>query len=118
LSSEFLASVFDVRGKVVLVTGGASGLGLAIARVLAECGASVVIADWDETRLAQAAAGHPAGARIEQAALDVSDAAACSAFVGSIVDQHGRLDVAFANAGAPPGSGRAVKRRSPARTHR
>ncbi|MGH3302476.1 MAG: SDR family NAD(P)-dependent oxidoreductase [Streptosporangiaceae bacterium] len=44
------AAVFDVRGRVVLVTGGASGLGLAIARVLAECGARVVMADRDEVR--------------------------------------------------------------------
>ena len=61
MSSEVLASVFDVQDRVVLVTGGASGLGLAIARVLAECGAIVVIADWNATRLAQAADTHPAG---------------------------------------------------------
>src|SRR5215472_3696547 len=99
MSSEVLGSVFDVQDKVILVTGGASGLGLAIARVLAECGAVVVIADWDETRLATAADGHPAGTRIEQAALDVSDAGAVTAFVSGIVTRHGRLDVAFANAG-------------------
>jgi NAD(P)-dependent dehydrogenase (short-subunit alcohol dehydrogenase family) len=105
VSSEVLSSVFDVQDKVVLVTGGASGLGLAIARVLAECGAIVVIVDWNETRLAQAADTHPAGARIEQAALDVSDAGAVSSFVGDIVDRHGRLDVAFANAGIALGRG-------------
>jgi NAD(P)-dependent dehydrogenase (short-subunit alcohol dehydrogenase family) len=105
MSSEVLGSVFDVQDKVVLVTGGASGLGLAIARVLAECGAIVVIADWDETRLARAADGHPAGARIEQATVDVSDEAAVSAFVTGIADRHGRLDVAFANAGIALGRG-------------
>lgn len=105
MSSEILASVFGVRDKVVLVTGGASGLGLAIARVLAECGAIVVIVDRDETRLARAVESHPAGTRIEQASLDVSDAGAVSAFVSGIVDRHGRLDVAFANAGIALGRG-------------
>jgi len=105
VSSEVLASVFDVRDKIVLVTGGASGLGLAIARVLAECGAVVIIADWDEARLANAVGGHPAGTRIEQAVLDVSDGSAVSAFVSRIVDRHGRLDVAFANAGIALGRG-------------
>jgi NAD(P)-dependent dehydrogenase (short-subunit alcohol dehydrogenase family) len=105
MSSEVLASVFDVRDRVILVTGGASGLGLAIARVLAECGATIVIADRDETRLAHAAESNPDGARIEQAALDVSDAAAVSDFVTGIVDRHGRLDVAFANAGIALGRG-------------
>ena len=105
MSSEVLSSVFDVRDTVVLVTGGASGLGLAIARVLAECGAVVVIADCDDTRLAQAAGDHPAGARIEQIALDVSDAGAVTTCVDGIVDRHGRLDVAFANAGIALGRG-------------
>lgn len=105
MTGDVLTSVFDVQDKVVLVTGGASGLGLAIARVLAECGAIVVIVDRNETRLGQAAATHPAGARIEQAALDVSDATAVSDFVGGVVERHGRLDVAFANAGIALGRG-------------
>ncbi|MBO0824059.1 MAG: SDR family oxidoreductase [Actinobacteria bacterium] len=102
---DILASVFDVRDKVVLVTGGASGLGLAIARVLAECGASVVIADWNEARLAEVADGSPHGCRIEQGVLDVSDADAVTSFVDGVVARHGRLDVAFANAGIALGRG-------------
>ena len=43
-----LEDLFDVRGQVALVTGGASGLGYAFASVLADAGAAVVIADWDE----------------------------------------------------------------------
>ncbi|MGB6455208.1 MAG: SDR family NAD(P)-dependent oxidoreductase [Streptosporangiaceae bacterium] len=97
-----LADVFDVRGRVVLVTGGASGLGLAIARVLAECGARVVIADRDEARLADAASDLP---DVECAAVDVADPAAVGALVDGIVDRHGRLDVAFANAGIAAGRG-------------
>jgi NAD(P)-dependent dehydrogenase (short-subunit alcohol dehydrogenase family) len=99
---QVLARIFDVRGRVVLVTGGGSGLGLAIATVLAGCGARVIIADRDETRLADAARDLPT---VEPAVLDVADAAAVDAVVDSVVDRHGRLDVAFANAGIGAGRG-------------
>ena len=46
--------VFDVKDQVALVTGGASGLGYAFASVLADAGACVVIADWDEVGLKKA----------------------------------------------------------------
>jgi NAD(P)-dependent dehydrogenase (short-subunit alcohol dehydrogenase family) len=42
--------LFDVRGQVALVTGGASGLGYAFASILADCGAVVVVADWNAER--------------------------------------------------------------------
>jgi NAD(P)-dependent dehydrogenase (short-subunit alcohol dehydrogenase family) len=99
---QVLARIFDVRGRVVLVTGGASGLGLAIATVLANCGARVIIADRDEARLAKAAADLSA---VEPALIDVADPAAVDALVESVVDRHGRLDVAFANAGIGAGRG-------------
>jgi NAD(P)-dependent dehydrogenase (short-subunit alcohol dehydrogenase family) len=97
-----LAGVFDVRDRVVLVTGGASGLGLAIARVLAECGARVVVADRHEVRLAEVAGDLP---DIECAAVDVADLEAVDALVDGVVERHGRLDVAFANAGIGAGRG-------------
>jgi NAD(P)-dependent dehydrogenase (short-subunit alcohol dehydrogenase family) len=104
---ETLTSLFDVQGRVALVTGGASGLGLAIAGILADCGARVVVADRDESRLGQAVADLSARGSAEPAVVDVSDGDAVTNVADGIVARHGRLDVAFANAGIgggrPPG---------------
>jgi NAD(P)-dependent dehydrogenase (short-subunit alcohol dehydrogenase family) len=106
-TAETLASLFNVQDRVVLVTGGASGLGLAMAGVLTDCGARVVIADRDEARLAEAGRDLSARGQAGQALVDVSDPRAVADLVDSIVERHGRLDVAFANAGIgggrPPG---------------
>jgi NAD(P)-dependent dehydrogenase (short-subunit alcohol dehydrogenase family) len=101
--------LFDVRGQVALVTGGASGLGYAFASILAEAGATVVIADWNADALGKAvlSLAHAATAVTPPAVsghkLDVSDAAAVRALVDRIVDAHGRLDIVFANAGVARG---------------
>ena len=84
------------EGKVALVTGGASGIGAATARVLGERGATVVIADLNEEGARAVAGGLPSGSGVR---ADVSDAAAVEALIGSVVEQHGRIDLAFNNAG-------------------
>ena len=83
------------EGTRVLVTGGANGLGLGVARRFAAEGAAVWVADVDE-RVESVAAeiGAAAGVR-----CDVSDSAAVDALVAAIVERHGGLDVAVANAG-------------------
>jgi NAD(P)-dependent dehydrogenase (short-subunit alcohol dehydrogenase family) len=86
--------------KVALVTGAASGLGLATAKAFAESGASVVLADWHEQAVQAAAAklklqGHKALA----IRCDVSDDAQVAAMVRQTVDAYGRLDAAYNNAG-------------------
>jgi len=114
-----LEDLFDVRGQVALVTGGASGLGYAFASILADAGANVVIADWDSDALkpavdslaeSAAAAGRtpPPPDRsgpplISGRTIDVSDAEATRALVDGIVGTHGRIDIVFANAGIARG---------------
>lgn len=91
----------DFQPRVSIVTGAASGIGLAIARELARRGSHVVIADLDGAK-AQAAAGD-IGALASAAQLDVSDAPAVRALVDRVVDEHGRLDVMVNNAGVALG---------------
>ncbi|HUK58840.1 MAG TPA: SDR family NAD(P)-dependent oxidoreductase [Stellaceae bacterium] len=97
-------ALFDVRGRVALVTGAASGLGLAMAEVMAENGAHVALADKNEAALARETARlKAAGGAVEPVVVDVADLAALNAAVASVAARHGRLDVAFANAGISAG---------------
>ena len=90
----------QLKDRVALVTGGASGLGRAAAQLFARDGARVVVGDLDidgarETvRLIEEAGGVAA-----EVATDVSHAAAVEAMVAHAVDAFGRLDCAFNNAG-------------------
>jgi NAD(P)-dependent dehydrogenase (short-subunit alcohol dehydrogenase family) len=90
----------DFEGKVVLVTGGATGIGRAAALAFARRGASVVIAGRrrEEGENAVAALAE-AGADGRFIATDVTDPDAVEALHRTIVAEHGRLDVAFDNAG-------------------
>ncbi|HEY6494570.1 MAG TPA: SDR family NAD(P)-dependent oxidoreductase [Trebonia sp.] len=97
--------LFSVRGQVALVTGGASGLGYAFSSILADAGADVVIADLDAEALKGAVAELSAnGNTVSGVQLDVSEAAAVRSTVDEIVESHGRIDIAFANAGIGRGS--------------
>jgi 3-oxoacyl-[acyl-carrier protein] reductase len=86
----------DLSNKVALVTGAAHGIGFATARLLADNGARVVIADIDEAG-ATAAAGGMAGATALR--MDVSSAAEVEAGVRKIQAQFGRIDILVNNAG-------------------
>ena len=89
-----------LHNRIAIVTGGASGIGRALAEQLAAAGACVVIADIEGPAAEQAAASiRERGQRAEAAQVDVSDAAQVEKLVGSIAEKHGRLDFMFNNAG-------------------
>jgi NAD(P)-dependent dehydrogenase (short-subunit alcohol dehydrogenase family) len=88
------------KNKVALVTGAASGLGLATAEAFAECGASVVLADCNEDAVRSAAEGLAAkGHQVLAVKCDVADDAQVEAMVEQAVAAFGRLDAAYNNAG-------------------
>ena len=95
--------LFDVSGQVALVTGGASGLGYAFASILADAGATVVVADWNGERLEKELRGLSAHGRVTGTPLDVTDAPAVHACVDSIVAEYKSIDIVFANAGVARG---------------
>jgi 3-oxoacyl-[acyl-carrier protein] reductase len=91
--------MFDLSGKVALVTGASRGIGRAIAVRLAEQGATVVAAARGENAAETAAAIMKGGGRAESVGLDVTDHAVVAELPGTIVDRHGRLDIVVSNAG-------------------
>ncbi len=115
---DALAKIFDVRDARVLVTGAASGLGLAMAEAMVEAGARVTLTDVDETGLkreVERLSGLAGTA--EGAYLDVGDHDAIRETVARIVRDQGRIDVVFANAaggGGPAEEGGVVAALGPA----
>ena len=100
------SDLFDVSGFGVIVTGGASGLGLAYAEALASHGARVTLIDLDEAALEQHVSRlEGEGLDVRGAVADVTDHAALDRAIDGAAEAYGRLDVAFANAGIDPGVG-------------
>src|SRR3954447_2092736 len=86
-----------LQGKVALVTGGASGIGLAIVRRYVAEGAHVVIGDIDTDGMARVAAELLDG--VTTASADATNEADIEALAATAVDRYGHLDIAVANAG-------------------
>jgi NAD(P)-dependent dehydrogenase (short-subunit alcohol dehydrogenase family) len=100
------SDLFDVSGFGVIVTGAASGLGLAYAEALASHGARVTLIDLDEAGLTQQVSRlEGEGLDVRGAMADVTDHAALDRVIDEAAEAYGRLDVAFANAGIDPGVG-------------
>jgi NAD(P)-dependent dehydrogenase (short-subunit alcohol dehydrogenase family) len=98
--------LFDVAGRAALVTGAASGLGLAFTEVMAENGAHVTMVDMDAARLENEAGRlRRAGLAVEAEIADVADTERLAAVIDGAAAKHGRLDAVFANAGMSSGPG-------------
>lgn len=87
----------DLSGRVAVVTGAITGIGLATVVRLAECGASVVLSGREGEVAVKTAAGLPG--RVTGTALDVTDPARTATVFRQVADEHGHLDIVVANAG-------------------
>jgi 2-dehydro-3-deoxy-D-gluconate 5-dehydrogenase len=93
-------ALFDLRGKVAIVTGGNGGIGLGMARGLAEAGADIAIVGLNEAKSAAAVVElKRQGVRAIAVAADVSDKAAVADMVARTASELGRIDILVNNAG-------------------
>ena len=95
-----LAGMFDLKGKVALITGGNGGIGLGMARGLASAGAAIAVAARKPEKSAEAVKNLEAlGARAAFVPVDVTDQQSVAAAVAQTVKHFGRLDIVVNNAG-------------------
>ena len=93
-------ALFDLGGRVAIVTGGNGGIGFGMAQGLAAAGAAIVVAGRDEAKSAAAVKTlSEAGAKAAAIAVDVTAAESCRALVAAAVKKFGRLDILVNNAG-------------------
>ena len=92
-------NAIDLKGRAAIVTGGAQGIGFAIASRLLESGAAVSLWDRDAETLRQAATQLDAAGRVTTAAVDVTDADAVQRAADAVAGELGSIDILVANAG-------------------
>jgi 2-deoxy-D-gluconate 3-dehydrogenase len=92
--------LFDLSGRVALVTGGNGGIGFGMAEGLAAAGAAVMIAGRDGAKSAAAVAAlRERGGTAEAVTVDVAEETSCRAMVAATTGAFGRLDILINNAG-------------------
>jgi gluconate 5-dehydrogenase len=100
------SAMFDLRGQVAFVTGAAKGLGLAMAEIVAQSGARVVMTDIDPEALAASTKRLTAqGLDVVGEVVDVADTNLLARTIDGVAERMGRIDIVFANAGLSAGSG-------------
>jgi 2-dehydro-3-deoxy-D-gluconate 5-dehydrogenase len=93
-------ALFDLGGRVAIVTGGNGGIGFGMAEGLAAAGAAVIVAGRDEAKSAAAVKTlSEAGRKASAIAVDVTAAESCRALIAGTVRRFGRLDILVNNAG-------------------
>ena len=94
----------DIQGKVVLITGGATGMGKATAKEFASLGAKVIVTTGHSIQKGEAVVKEirDAGGEAMFLPCDISSEESVKACIDAIVEQYGRLDCAFNNAGVGP----------------
>ena len=92
----------DLKGRVAVITGGAQGIGYAVAERFIASGAKVVLWDIDEALLAKATAA--LGSAAGTARVELTDASAVAAATQAALAQHGRIDILVNNAGITGGN--------------
>jgi len=98
---DYVADLFDIAGRVAVITGGGSGLGRAIGIGFAQAGATVILADVNDQGAAESVRlieeqGHAA----EAEHLDVTDRAQVEALADAVVARHGHVDILVNSAGS------------------
>ena len=88
-----------VQGRVVLITGGSSGIGLAAAKKIAAAGAKVLIVARDPEKLAEAKKEIEAHGVVHAYQADIADEQQCAEFVARALEEHGQVDILVNNAG-------------------
>jgi 3-oxoacyl-[acyl-carrier protein] reductase len=91
--------MFELTGKVAIVTGASRGIGQGVAATLAARGATVIAAARGENAAGTVQAIQAAGGKAELASVDVTDAATIEQMVSRTLAQHGRIDILVNNAG-------------------
>lgn len=100
------SGLFDLSGKVALVTGSTRGIGLAIAEEMARAGAEVIITSNESEACSSVAARlRDAGLRANGIWCDVASRSALEGLVAAVLARHGRIDVLVCNAGVQPALG-------------
>jgi len=95
----------DMKGRVAVITGGAQGIGYAVAQRMLQSGAAVALWDVNEAQLAKARAGLEGSGKVSTVVVELTDENAVDAAARATVAAHGRIDALVNSAGITGGNG-------------
>ena len=97
-------NTLDLNGRVAIITGGARGIGFAVAQRMLKSGASVALWDIDAARLDEAATALKALGKVSTHVVELTDEASVMAATQAVVAAHGKIDILVNNAGITGGN--------------